>query len=155
GGLDHLPVRREEQDLEPYMYTRLVASGGQRLYRHLGAGKAHLPPSRLVGDGDRLDRAFHGMRPAHRKPPDLGEDQLPVVAAGAVVVLRRRCRSASGSVLGRVESPASRRSPRGGRTRERCCPGAPAAPARRDEDWPRTPGSSHAPPSMLPLAASA
>ncbi len=50
----HLPIRRAEKDLQPYVNPRLPARRRQWLHRHLRTGEARVPAIRLPRDRDRL-----------------------------------------------------------------------------------------------------
>jgi len=83
GILHDLPVRRDEEHPKPHVDAGLFASEGQWLAGHLGTREADVPPIRRVGDGDGLGSPFDGPGPAHSHAPDLAEDQLPILQAGA------------------------------------------------------------------------
>jgi hypothetical protein len=87
GILNDRPVRRDEEHLQPHVDAGLFAREGQWLCGHLGTRAGDVPPIRLLGDGDRLGRAFDGPGPAHGHAPDLAEDQIPIIQAGAIAEL--------------------------------------------------------------------
>ncbi len=83
GMLNELPVRRDEEHLQPHVDAGRFASEGQWLGGHLGTREADVPPIRLLGDGDGLGSPVERPGPADSKAPDRAEDQLPILQAGA------------------------------------------------------------------------
>ncbi len=84
--LDDLPVRRDEEHVQPHLNAGLASGERQRLGGHVGTREADVPPSRLFGERDGLDAALNRAGPAHRDPSNLGEDEGAVIQPGAVAI---------------------------------------------------------------------
>ena len=90
--LHHLALGRDKEDLQADINTRLLTGDGQRLRWHIDTGEGHIPAVGVVGDGNRLDRAFddallRAARPVDSDPPDFGEDQAAIIQPRSVAKL--------------------------------------------------------------------
>ena len=80
-------VSRDEKHLQADVDTGLVTGGREGLHGHIHAGEAAVPPIRLMGDGDGLERAFKGATPPDGNPADLRQHEAAILERGPVAEL--------------------------------------------------------------------
>src|SRR5262245_54982064 len=79
GGKDARAIRERGERLDAQVDAHFLSSRGQRLYWHISAGEAGIPPIRFSADCDGLGRALKRARPADGNAPDLEQDEEAVV----------------------------------------------------------------------------
>src|SRR5258708_39832234 len=88
--LDHLPLRRHQEHLQPHVDPRLPPRRWERLRRYLRTGATDIPAIGLARDRDGFGRAFQWAGPAHREAPDLRQHQVAGIQSRAAVFPRLR-----------------------------------------------------------------
>ena len=85
--LYRITLRRDEEHLQPNVYTRLLTSERHQLNWNAFTGQAAIPPISLFGDSDRLDSTLDGPTPPNGDSTDLGEYQIAIIEGGTVAKL--------------------------------------------------------------------
>ena len=85
--LDHLPIGRDEEDLQPKINARLVSGGRERLRGHVGAGEDGVPAVCFFGDRDGFGRAIQRATPTDARRPIFDEHEKTIIQSRAVAIL--------------------------------------------------------------------